>query len=543
MPEPSVPQHAVAELSFTSSHAYADPFNEITLDVAFTSPDGRTVTVPAFWAGEQTWKARYASPQTGHHAYRTICSDTGNADLHNQAGTLAVTDASGASPLQRRGHIRQAADHRHLEHTDGSPFFWLGDTWWMGFTRRLDWPDGFKELTADRVAKGFTVVQIVAGLYPDMEPFDERGANEAGFPWERDFSRINPAYFDAADHKVAYMVLAGLMPCIVGEWGYFMDFAGQDVLRRHWRYIVARWGAYPVIWCVAGEALMNYYLLHFDSQEEAARHTAQLREQWAGLARYIRGLDAFGNPIGIHPTQFGHEQVSDPTVLDVDMLQTGHSGYPTLADTVTALEKALAHEPKLPVLVDEVNYEGIMESSREEMQRFLFWTSMLSGACGHTYGANGLWQVNTHEVPYGPSPHGSSWGDTPWQDAYQLPGSKQLGLGKKLLECYPWAQFEPHPEWIEPHQTPENRQNSYAAGIPGQVRVIFIPAQASWQAWAGRLAVVDLEPGVAYRARYCDPKTGREYDLGAVSQAQPGKYIVPKPPIFQDWVLVVERVG
>jgi len=29
-----------------------------------------------------------------------------------------------------------------LEHSDGTPFLWLGDTWWMGLTTRLDWPDG-----------------------------------------------------------------------------------------------------------------------------------------------------------------------------------------------------------------------------------------------------------------------------------------------------------------------------------------------------------------------------------------------------------------
>ena len=45
----------------------------------------------------------------------------------------------------------------------------------MGFTKRLSWPDGFDELAADRVAKGFTLVQIVAGVYPDMPYGDPRG--------------------------------------------------------------------------------------------------------------------------------------------------------------------------------------------------------------------------------------------------------------------------------------------------------------------------------------------------------------------------------
>jgi hypothetical protein len=29
------------------------------------------------------------------------------------------------------------------------------------------------------------------------------------------------------------------------------------------------------------------------------------------------------------------------------------------------------------------------------------------------------------------------------------PGSTQLGIGKKLLEQYPWHRFEPHPEWVD----------------------------------------------------------------------------------------------
>ena len=39
-----------------------------------------------------------------------------------------------------------------------------------------------------------------------MPPFDPRGANEAGFPWETDYTRINPAYFDAADLRIQYLV-------------------------------------------------------------------------------------------------------------------------------------------------------------------------------------------------------------------------------------------------------------------------------------------------------------------------------------------------
>ena len=535
-----VSQNCISEWSFSSGKRYDDPFNEITLDVVLTDPEGREQIVPAFWAGEQTWRVRYSSSKPGTYRYRTVCSDASNSDLHGQEGGLQVTPYEGRTALSQHGRLRVAADRRHLEHRDGTPFFWLGDTWWMGLCKRLDWPTGFRELAADRVAKGFTVIQIVAGLYPDMEPFDERGANEAGFPWEMDFSRVNPSYFDMADLRIAHLVRSGLVPCIVGSWGYFLEFAGAQVLKKHWRNLVARYGAYPVVWCAAGEALMGYYLKSKEERENQ-RRLEGMRASWSEIIRTLRALDPYRNPITIHPTRYGHDQVDDPSLLDIDMLQTGHSGYPTLTTTVDLLTESLAHEPKMPVLVGEVNYEGIMESSREENQRFLFWSCLLSGAAGHTYGANGIWQVNTRDRPFGPSPHGTSWGNVPWEDAYRLPGSAQLGLGKRLLERYPWQLFEPHPEWIEPHQTRENRMSAYTAGIPEVVRIVFLPTRTSWSAWSGDLVMRRLEAGLSYHAFYFDPKTGQEHDLGTVTGNEQGEYLVPKPPVFQDWVVVLER--
>ena len=98
----------------------------------------------------------------------------------------------------------------------------------MGLCNRLAWPDDFQKLAADRKEKGFTVIQIVAGLYPDMHPFDPRGANEAGYPWETNYTSIRPEYFDAADQRLRYLIDEGFTPCIVGAWGYFIPWMGVD---------------------------------------------------------------------------------------------------------------------------------------------------------------------------------------------------------------------------------------------------------------------------------------------------------------------------
>jgi len=271
-----VMQNCVIELSFTSDRSYRDPFNEVELDVVFSGPDGSERVVPAFWSGQGEWRVRYSSPLTGRHTYRSVCSDASNGGLHGREGVLEVVPYEGENALLRHGPLRVHGSGRYLEHLDGTPFFWLGDTWWMGLCRRLEWPEEFQLLAADRVRKGFTLVQIVAGLYPDMAAFDERGANEAGFPWEEGFARINPAYFDMADLRIAWLVRCGLVPCIFGCWGYYVAFAGPEALKKHWRYIVARWGAYPVVWCVAGEVLMPWYLERFDSEDQAERYVKNM---------------------------------------------------------------------------------------------------------------------------------------------------------------------------------------------------------------------------------------------------------------------------
>jgi hypothetical protein len=520
----------VAEWSYSSGKAYADPFNDVELDVVFTDAQGHEQRVPAFWAGEQTWRVRNSPSTAARFTYRTIASDSSNPDLHGRHGVLEVTPYQGDNPLRRHGPIRVAADQRHFEHEDGKPFFWLGDTWWMGLCNRLRWPEDFQKLAADRVSKGFTVIQIIAGLYPDMPPFDPRGGNEAGFPWEADYARINPRYFDAADLRIQHLIECGLTPCIVACWGYFLPIMGIPKIKKHWRNLIARWGAYPVVWCLAGEGTMPFYLSKTKKEDSAAQ-----KQGWTEVGRYVRSIDPYHHVVTIHPSDNARNQVEDPAVLDFDMLQTGHSDRKSIPNTENQITGSLLKTPRMPVLAGEVCYEGIMEASRQEIQRFMFWTCILNGAGGHTYGANGIWQVNTEEQPYGPSPHGRSWGDVPWNVAAELPGSRHIGLGKRLLMRYEWWRFEPHPEWVEPHWSKDDYQQPYAAGIPGEIRVIFIPP-----AW-NPPKVVSLEPTVAYRAFFFDPASGKQHDVGDVRADSTGSWAVPITPTFADWILVLKK--
>jgi len=540
-------QRCVSEWSYISRKNYADPFNNLDLDVIFTDPQGKEHRVPAFWAGDQVWKIRFAPPIPGRYTYRTVASDASNADLHGRQGTLEAAAYAGNHPILKHGSIRVAADHRHFEHEDGEHFFWLADTWWMGLCYRLRWPEDFGLLVEDRVAKGFTVVQIVAGLYPDMPPLDPRGANEAGFPWEKDYSRINPHYFDMADLRIAYMVERGLAPCFFACWGYFLPIMGIPKMKQHWRYLVARWGALPVIWCLAGEATMPYYE-SADFKDFVAKHTsdASIRQKtgWTEVGKYLRTLDPYHHPITIHPPgqlAGGRGCVDDPAVLDFDMTQTGSSGSLTraLPLTVEAMTAAVRLDPPMPVIDGEVVYEGNMGGwNCPPTQRWAFWTCILNGAAGHTYGAGGLWNANSYDHLYGLSPAGFRKDIQSWQEAYQLPGSKQLGIGKAFLMRFPWWRLEPHSEWVEPHWSKEDYELPYAAGIPGELRIIFLSQQVPR---TNPLKVVAFEPGVNYRAFSFCARTGEEHQIGDVAPAADDSWTIPISPTAEQWLVVLEK--
>lgn len=531
-------QNQVFELTVLADRQNTDPILSHDLFGEFTTPSGTVLRVPAFWAGKNEWKIRYASHDVGEHRYRIIDSDgiigADGAD-GEQSGVIRVTAYEGENPLYKHGAIGRQGTNLFLTHEDGKPFFWLADTWWMALTERLGWPDDFMTLVADRVDKGFSVVQLVAGLYPDMLPFDKRGRNEGGFPWDESFQTLNPVYFDQADKRIQALVEAGIIPCVVGSWGFFMKFAGKAALLRHWRNLIARWAAYPVAWCVAGEANMAFY----DDPISPEEHLRQSRRDWNDVTAYIRSIDAFDRLVTIHPTANGHEQIEDETLLDLDMLQTGHGGPTSIVPTLRQLRRAIARK-KHPVINAEVCYEGICGSSYADVQRYLFLSNIFLGACGHTYGANGIWQVNAAGRPYGVSPHGAQWGETSWQDASQLPGSGQIGSCKRYLQQFDWWRFEQHPEWVERPCSGEAMDGHFATGIPGEVRLVFKP-HFGGDFW-GQIKIYGIEPDVTYRSERMNPITGDITDLGVVKPDPDGTWRTPRVDAFQDWIFALIRL-
>src|SRR5262249_44803904 len=152
---------------------------------------------------------------------------------------------------------------------------------------------------------------------------------------------------------------------------------------------------------------------------------------------------------------------------------------------------------------------------------------------------NGLWQFNTRAEPFGASPWGGNWGNLPWDEAAALPGSGQVGLAAQFIQRFEWWRFTPHQEWVSPAGSAQQIKGPFAAGIPGEVRVIYL----YWPNFPEnpQPRVEQLEPDVTYSAFFWDPRIGQEHPLGTVHPDAAGGWPIPMQPELTDWVLVLER--
>src|SRR5438105_13208001 len=113
--QPYSNQNRVFEWTFQSRKTYADPFNDVDIDVVF-SKDGKSWRVPTFWRGDRKWTVRFAPPTPGEYTYHLESTDRNNPDLNGHDGRVTITSYNGTSTLLRHGMLLVSATKRYFEH-------------------------------------------------------------------------------------------------------------------------------------------------------------------------------------------------------------------------------------------------------------------------------------------------------------------------------------------------------------------------------------------------------------------------------------------
>ncbi len=308
-----VPKWDRFEQAFKSLVLYSNAVQDASLKVVFTSPLGETREVDGFWDGGKTWRVRFSPDQPGRWTFKTTCSDVANDGLNNQTGEFTCTSPIGLTRFHKHGPVRVARDQHHLEHADGTPFFWLADTVWTGI--RTAAPKDWDTYAGTRAAQQFTVAQLAVAPGEDVE----KQCAYSGFP-ER--IAINPDFFKRLDARLEVLSQAGILSAIapLAELHSQTNVAPAlpaDQAELLVRYVVARWGAEPVAW-----------LLAFDGES-----TGKNVGRWKRIGQAVFGARAHA-PVVLYPgeTQWVFDEFRDQPWIDV-------FGYQTFTDVTDDAEK------------------------------------------------------------------------------------------------------------------------------------------------------------------------------------------------------------
>ena len=332
----------------------------------------------------------------------------------------------------------------------------LADTWWYGLTSRISTQE-FQFLAQLRANQGFSAVQIVVGIPPEVGPENPNASSDQGYPWTLD-GKINRNYLTHARDRVRFLNGVGLTAIVYGAWGHQIDWIGPKRMGEWWTSIVDTMDELDVIYCLSGE--VNVWIgqsskllpakstddLMNTSQRSAASRilTRQVkdfirkvyrliyrgklqkrREDWD----YVLGVlsSQTQRPVVVHPTvtETAFESVLRPHLLAANTVQTGHD-YTSRQRLWQLPMSILSRDRETPYINLEPWYEGIRDSFWADDQLFAYWTSMLSGAASYCYGAQGIWNVGDGHFL-------SHWGKQSYTEAKSLDTPRLIGLSHQEL--------------------------------------------------------------------------------------------------------------
>jgi hypothetical protein len=521
-----------AEITLRAAADHKNPYLELEPRILFSGPDGSTIERPAFWDGGRTWRVRFAAPMAGEWRYTPV-HPTGDDGLDASAGAVLVEEQDEELAVYRHGFLRAASAGNHLEHADGTPFFWLGDTHWRFAWESWDgsnkpgWSSQFRGIVDRRVTQGFSVYQS------NILSFG--GGWEDSAVWRNGavYRELDVDYFRTVlDPRMAYIADEGLVNALGLAWFPAADH-DADGLARFARYIVARYGSYPIAWTLGGE------VAGYDPRLRRSRI-----DGWRRVALAIRDADDYGHPRSAHLTN--ERPIADYYQGEDWLTFTLHQhGHGDLDLGVRHYADHLAAYPGVPLIEGESMYEGIVSVepvgrrvATDAMVRQVAYRAIQSGCCGYSYGAQGCWN-NAWEYGDGKT----MWGDLPWYEGVDLPGGAQMGHLRRFYESLDWTKLRP-------------TSSVFDAG--GLVNAVFYPPAVSADedrrtvvAYFGETYRSDEGTPVLtgllarpYRLRWCDPRTGLFTLIADAAIPNHGSLPVPpKPTADADWLLVAEARG
>ena len=420
------------------------------------------------------------------------------------------------------GPLQVNPDGRYLQHSDGTPFLYLGDTAWELFSRlTVTEAETYLE---NRRLKGFTVIQAVI-----LTEVNNTVAADPVSQWIlTDTLQINQSYLSHIDTVISIACRKGLYIALLPAWGDKVDkqwgkgpvLFDAEQARRYGRMLGHRYADRPnIIWVLGGDR----------------SGTGKNKTVWHAMAEGIKEFDSDHlmtfHPQGEHSSSlwFHNEKW-----LDFNMFQSGHC-----QSSYEIYRRLLLHDyalsPVKPVIDGEPRYEDMPKNFQIEQGRYSdydirksLYHSMLSGACGYTYGCNNIWQM--YDLGCEPKCHAR----TPWYQSLDMQGACQLIYFRHLWDAFPFVEGKPKSDAIEAEAGYEGDE---AVAFGNQDYLLcYFPEGEKWtvrldSAWRDSL----------FSLQWLNPSDGTYCDIGE-DMGQVFQINLPSEKSNKDWVLIIKRI-
>ncbi|HJW90475.1 MAG TPA: DUF5060 domain-containing protein [Anaerolineales bacterium] len=473
----------------------------VQVEVIFTSPQGNTYVVPAFYDGDglggldgNVWKARFAPDVPGEWRY---ASKSTEPRLEAYTGTFTVEPQSGCNEYSPGGLPDFPCTGR-LEYT-GEHYlrFNSGEYWLKG---GVDDPENFLgkafgDWNAKKTAVDYLASRGVNSIY--LVTNNVEGDRRDTWPWvgaTEEEAKANSDRFDTAK---------------LDQWEDFFDYVQSRGILLHvilnddsawhgydhnlyYREMVARFGHHPaLVWNIGEEA--NEIYSDAEQQDLAAR---------------LQSLDPYNHPVTVHrksswpflgdpnfdltsiQPESGGANFTNHILMDYNQVVTDHR------------ESSLAAGRLLPIMIDETpRVTKVTPATQYKMRSQVIYPIYLAGGSYelHYYDVFGMGEVSIQDLS---------------------PMLEDLWRARGFIETLPFDQMESCNQLL-------SGKARFCFGKRGVVYAIYFPS--------GGIGWVDLSAvSGSLDVNWYNPRTGESSFAGSIEAGQKQEFVTPDS---EDWVL------
>ena len=561
------------EVVLLSSKTYADPFNDVDVDLELTN--GKvTYLIPGFWDGGNTWRVRFVCTEEGQWTYKTICTDSENAGLHNQTSTVNCNKYVGNLEVYKHGFVTTDPEKKYFVYADGTPFFYLGDTHWALGGETVDM---VKEIVKTRAEQGYNVYQsepinasynFIDGVtnadIAGLKVYDEKFKTIASYG----LTHVNAAHFFTSNMAEYIEKNGGYSDTVLGygtKKGTMYPFydisdttkANLEKISRYW---VARYSAYPVMWTLAQECDNDFF---WEQKSDFHGHEkwGVANNPYVYVAEYFGKHDPYKHPLTAHQEGSSYTKASNSAFREVE----AHTWYASQWNPKVTGE-SIVESPTDYWLNGQgkptIRYESYywMVQTKDFGARARSWMSILSGMAGVGYGAQGGWyyggsyQANREEddgvdtiTVEEKAAHKSDW-----KGALQAESSIQVTYMRNFFEnrVGDWYNLIPRFDDTEYLERDLGAYAVMASNEDNSKAVIYFYnfsdttlAQKPNAEHSGTMTgtVKKLEAGARYEFLWFNPVTGKAVKKGSFLADELGQWKIPEKETC-DMVLYISKV-